>query len=59
MQFKTGTETHDASLRADTEAAIKAIQDTARNQQEAVVKTLLDIVARVTIVRRNEAEVKA
>ena len=59
MQFKAGTESHDASLRAETEASIRSIQDAAKAKQEEVIQTLLDIVTRVHIVRRNEAEVKA
>lgn len=59
LQFKAGTQSHDASLRAETEAAIRTIQETAKAKQDEVIKTLLDIVTRVQIVRRNEAEIKA
>lgn len=50
-----GTESHKEELRVGTEAAIKSIQDAAHQKQEEVIKTLLDIVSRVQIVRRNEA----
>lgn len=59
LQFKAGTESHDATLRAETETSIRSIQETAKAKQDEVIKILLDIVTRVHIVRRNEAEVKA
>lgn len=39
-----------------TEASIKAIQEAAGAKQEEVIKMLLDVVARVQIVRRNDPE---
>ena len=59
LQLMKGTESHKEELRVSTEAAIKSIQDAAHQKQEEVIKTLLDIVTRVQIVRRNEAELKA
>jgi hypothetical protein len=59
MQLLKGTESHKEELRLSTEAAIQSIQTAAQTKQEEVIKILLDIVTRVQIVRRNEADLKA
>jgi hypothetical protein len=59
LQLLKGSETHKEDLRVSTEASIKSIQEAARHKQEEVIKTLLDIVSRVVIVRRNDAEAAA
>lgn len=55
-QLLKGTEDQKEDLRVTTEASIKAIQEAAGAKQEEVIKMLLDVVARVQIVRRNDPE---
>lgn len=59
LQLLKGTESHKEELRLATEASIRSIQSAAQVKQEEVIKTLLDIVCRVQIVRRNDPETKA